>query len=281
MRATVKWQVEFGRRFGPRDVTQRVAQLKTCSPRYFVCGSGEPLVLVPGLAGGFDLTARVVRVLARHYQIYCCEMRDEGNPLALHRPHTVTDLSRDLLEFMDLQYLERPTVLGLSYGSAVALKLASSKPGRVGRLIIHGAGVNFGESLFGVIAREVLERYPLPHDSKFLNQFFRLLFARREQVGSLFDFVAARCWQTDQSVIAHRLRMLAMLDLGSELSCIHTPTLVIAGRDDAIVDCQSQRVVADSIPGARFAAIERAGHLCFLTRPHAFAEHVRQFVGCT
>jgi pimeloyl-ACP methyl ester carboxylesterase len=255
----------------------RVAHLSNYSAQYFTAGEGEPLVVVPGLAGGCHLVGRIVRVLSRRWRVICYELRGEGNPIDAHRPHTLQELAADLAEFLDYQLLENPTVVGLSFGSAVALQLAVSEPGRVARLVLQGAGADFGGSLVGSVAREVLEHYPLPQDSKFLNQFFRLLFARREKVGSLFDFVADRCWRTDQSVMAHRLRLLAQFDLGARLGAIRCPTLVVAGQDDAIVSCQSQRALAGSIPQSHFSVIQRAGHLCFLTKPHAFANLVHAF----
>ena len=144
--------------------------------------------------------------------------------------------------------------------------------------MLHGVESQFRKSLGGHVARLALEQFPLPHDNPFFNQFFRVLFARREPVGPLFDFVTQRCWSTDQGVIAHRLRLLAEFDVRERLAALDTPTLVIAGADDSIVRPEAQQALAAAIPDARFAAIPAAGHLSFLTRPRAFVRHVKELL---
>jgi 3-oxoadipate enol-lactonase len=252
--------------------------LSNYSAEYFMVGEGEPLVLVPGLAGGFELLGRLARVLARDFQVISYQLRGERAHLLDRRTHTMAGLADDLAELQDALVLERPAVAGVSFGAAVALEFALRHSRRVGPLILNGVESRFRNSLGGHIARLALEEFPLPHDNPFFNQFFRVLFARREQVGRLLDFVTERCWSTDQSLIAHRLRLLTEFDASDRLTKLTMPALVIAGADDSVVRPDAQRALCDAIPDAQFATIPAAGHLCFLTRPHAFLRHVARFV---
>jgi pimeloyl-ACP methyl ester carboxylesterase len=255
-----------------------VVHLRHYTAKCLVVGDGDPLVLVPGLAGGYELLGRLVRVLARHFQVICYQLRGEDDPLAARRPHTVADLADDLADLQDVLLLERPTVAGISFGSAVTLEFALRNPQRIGRLVLHGVELQFQNRLGTRIARLALEEFPLPHDNPFFNQFFRMLFARRESIGPLFDYVTAQCWSTDQSVIAQRLAMLADFDVRDRISELAVPTLVVAGQDDAIVSASAQEELAASIPRGQFVSLAGTGHLCFLTRPKAFARAVREFL---
>ena len=49
-------------------------------------------------------------------------------------------------------------------------------PESLGGLIVYGAEARFHRTLGSSIARRVLERFPLPSDNRFVNQFFHLLY---------------------------------------------------------------------------------------------------------
>ena len=59
---------------------------------------------------------------------------------------------------------------------------------------------------------------------------------------------------------------------------IAVPTLVLWGESDRIVTPDYGRAYAGLIPGARFAAIDRAGHHPELEQPAAFVERVATFL---
>ncbi len=279
MRASAQWCRRLSQRFAARAVDRGVVHLSNYASEFVVVGDGAPLVLVPGLAGGIELLGRLISVLAERSRVFCFELRGERELVAGRVPASFADFADDLSEFIDAMLLERPAVAGVSFGSAIGLEFALRYPRQLNSLVLHGVEPHFRQSLGGQIARLALEEYPLPRDNAFFNQFFRLLFARREFVGPLFDFVVEQCWKTDQSVLAHRLRMLADFDVRGRLGEVRVPSLVVAGESDAIVSLAAQRELAKSIAGARFASIPASGHLCFLTRPRAFAEHVASLVG--
>ena len=95
--------------------------------------------------------------------------------------------------------LEAPAVFGVSFGGAIALELAAEHPDRLGALIVHGVEAAFRPTIGSKIARRVLERFPLPSDSRFINQFFHLLFGSKPEPGPLVDFVVDRIWETGQT----------------------------------------------------------------------------------
>ena len=129
-----------------------------------------------------------------------------------------------------------------------------------------------------MIARTALERFPLPSDNPFLNQFFNLLHAGKPEPGVLTDYITDRLWETDQAVIASRLALLEDFDLTERLWEIDVPTLVLGGTHDAIIPVARQKQLASAIAGATFAPLEGAGHVGFLTHR---AEVARRFTQWT
>ncbi len=241
-------------------------------------GQGEPIVLVPGLAGGWRLLAPLARQLAKRHRVFVSGLRGDRFPVATSWAHSIGEHAQDLVDLLDQLCLERPTIFGISFGGAIALEFAVEHPHRLGALVLQGVEARFRMTLGATITRRVLERFPLPRDNGFLNQFFNLLHGGRPEPGPLADFVVERCWETDQSVVAQRIRMLESFDVSDRLWRLDAPTLVLAGTRDVVVPMNRQRALAVAIPEAHFVAIEGAGHVGFLTHRTEVTRHVGRLV---
>jgi pimeloyl-ACP methyl ester carboxylesterase len=119
--------------------------------------------------------------------------------------------------------------------------------------------------------------YPLPSDSPFVNQFFNLLLGGELRDESLFDFITAQCWQTDQSVISYRFRLAERVDLQKVLPAIRTPTLIINGERDVLVTADGLDAYRRGLRQVEFVALPSAGHLAFVTHATETARQVRRF----
>ena len=241
-------------------------------------GRGEPVVLIPGLAGGHRLLAPLARRLARNHRVISIGLHgDRGWPGSAPN-QTPADHARDLADRLDRLGLERPTIVGVSFGAAVALELAIGFPRCVGSLVLSGVEGTFRPNLATRIAATTLERFPLPKDNPFVNQFFNILHGCRPTPGPLVDFIVRRCWETDQCIVARRLRGLEGFDVRDRLSSIDAPTLVIAGSRDVVIPPARQKHLAETLNISRFETIEGAGHVGFLTHRSEFARLVARMV---
>ncbi len=220
----------------------------------------------------------LARRLSRRNEVILPSLRGDRGPLGTAPVRDLAEHVDELAQTLERVGLERPILMGVSFGGALALEYAVEHPNRLGGLAIWGAEARFRPSLGTNIARHVCERYPLPADSPFLNQFFNLLHGGKPEPGPLTDFIVEQCWTTDQSVVAHRLRMLDDFDVADRLWRIDAPTLVLAGSRDVVIPPSRQRALAESIAGAGFGAIEGAGHIGFLTHRAEVAEGVAGLV---
>lgn len=241
-------------------------------------GDGDPIVLVPGLAGGWRLVAPLAQRLSRRFEVIVCGLRGDRFPMGGGWAREMSDHARDLGAVIAQLGLERPAVFGVSFGGAVALELAVEQPHAIGALIVQGSAARFRASIGSLIARRVLERFPLPSDNGFVNQFFNLLHGGKPEPGPLTRFVVERCWETDQCVMARRIALLESFDVSDRLWRIEAPTLVLAGTRDAIVPISRQKALADAISGAHFQTLDGAGHIGFLTHRAEVARHVARLM---
>jgi pimeloyl-ACP methyl ester carboxylesterase len=278
VQATDIWLRTTGATFAPEGGIASAAHLTNYTVDYRIWGEGEPIVLVPGLAGGMGLLGPLARLLASRHKVICYQLRGEDNCFAIRRPFDLQDLVLDLREFLDSLGLETPTLFGVSFGGAIGLEFAARYPGRIGNLIVQGAGSRFMPGMLQQIAGTVLNRFPLPFDNPFVNQFFNLLFGRPEQAGPLLDFVTQQIWSTDQSVMAHRFQLIESFNMRDKLPAVRVPALVLAGERDVLVPQRNLRELCNGLPNGQFVRVPQAGHLAFVTHAEQVAERVGAFL---
>jgi len=278
VKASIDWLSASSARYRAGDGTTGYAHLKHYTAAFKEWGEGPPLILVPGLAGGYELLGPLARLLSEHFRVISYQLRGEDDPFALRQFFGLTDLVDDLAEFIGWMGLECPAVMGVSFGGILALELAARHPSRLRRLVVQGAGSRFEKSFLQQVAGQVLSCFPLPSDNPFVNQFFNLLFGGRDRPGPLFDFVTRQCWSTDQSVMAHRFRLAEDFDLSGRLHRIAVPSLLMAGDRDLLVSEESLKALQEGIASSRVVSVEGCGHLAFATQPARIAEEVRRFL---
>lgn len=249
---------------------------RSFTAEFVIEGQGQPLVLVPGLAGGVRLLRPLIDCLKSSYRVIAYDLRGEDSGL-FDRGYGFGQLVDDLDAVIRGLGLERPGLLGVSFGGAIALDYATQRSSRLSFLALQGTGIRYQPSLFGDVARQVLDRLPLPVDSPFVNQFFNLLIGGKRRPGDQFDFVVDSCWRTDQSMMAYRLGLLDGFDASDRLDHIDCPVLATVGGQDILVGEAEARELAQSAPEGRFQRLDGAGHFAFVTHPDKLAAQVLSF----
>jgi pimeloyl-ACP methyl ester carboxylesterase len=261
-----------------RSIARRgMADLRHYSVEFCEWGSGPPVILLPGLAGGYELLASFADALSSHFHVISPQLRGETDCFALRRRFGLRDLVEDVREFIEWMGLERPIVCGVSFGGLLALEFGATFPHLPSAIAVQGVGARYERGLMQRIASIVLSGYPLPPNSPFVNQFFNLLFGG-QQPRDLFDFVTHQCWQTDQSVMAHRLRLIERRDLAARVSRIVAPTYVMAGDRDLLVSSQSLERLYSALNNGRAETLDGCGHLAFATHPELVAAKFQAFL---
>lgn len=266
-------------RFADLDLPRlNCAVLSNYTARYQSWGEGKPVVIVPGLAGGMGLVAPLAACLAgRGFRAIVYQLRGEDDCFALRRRFELQDLVADLGELLEELRLERPLVMGVSFGGAVAMHLAAQRPHRLAGVAVQGVNIRFERSLLRQVAGHVLSNVPLPTDSPFINQFYNLLFGGKPSDRTLSEFVTSQCWATDQSVMAHRFRLAENMDLRELLDDLKLPLLMVNGSRDLLVSAQGVDELSRGTPHAVVKELAGAGHLAFVTHAEALADLVASF----
>jgi pimeloyl-ACP methyl ester carboxylesterase len=278
LKASLRWLATSSAEFSAGEGRSACAHLKNYTVEYREWGEGPPLILVPGLAGGFELLGPMARLLADRFKVISYQLRGEDDCFALRRRFGLEDLVNDLGEFLDWHCLEKPAVMGVSFGGVLALEFAARFPHRLSSLVVQGAGCRFERGLLQRVASVVLSRFPLPSDNPFVNQFFNLLFGGRQKQGPLFQFVTRQCWQTDQGIMAHRFHLVEQFDVSQRLEQIRVPTLILVGDRDLLVSERNLGLLCRGLSKANLVRLKRCGHLAFVTHAARVADEVKKFL---
>ena len=278
MRASALCCGRLGAPFELSGASVGYAQLGSYLAEYAVVGRGEPCVVVPGLAGGYQLARPIVEALAENFQVITYQLRGEGDAFGLRAKLGLSDLARDLRELLEYLGIERPAVLGLSFGSAVALEFAWRYSHRLTALAVQGADTRLRAKLVGEFGWRLLRRIPFPHDGPLINRFFDVLLGPGTQPPELRAFVVGCCWRTDQTVMAQRLGMLMDFDVTDQLWRVDVPTLVVGSARDPFASEAGQRRLEQGIADARRVVLPGAGHLGFLTHRDLFCRYCKRFL---
>ncbi len=190
-----------------------------------------------------------------------------GGTPALGRPLTMEALAGLGAVALDALGARRAGIVGNSMGGYAAMAFMRQFPERVSSMALiatkASADLPAAKEKREEQARAVLERGPRAVTDELLPRV--LARASAEAVRRRVEALAARA--TTQG-IADALRGMALRpDSLPELAGWRTPTLVIAGAEDALMPLSDLQAMAKAVPGARLEVIDGAGHLPFLDRP--------------
>jgi pimeloyl-ACP methyl ester carboxylesterase len=98
-------------------------------------GDGPPLVLLHGWPQHWWSFRALIPELARRFRVIAPDLRGLGWSEAPPGDYSKDELARDVLELLELEALDKVSVIGHDWGGFVAFLLALEHPSRVSRLL--------------------------------------------------------------------------------------------------------------------------------------------------
>jgi pimeloyl-ACP methyl ester carboxylesterase len=234
--------------------------------RLAIEGSGEPLVLVPGMDGTGRLFYRQVPLLARSFRVATYALRNDASSMAT----LVDDLERVIVAVAP--ETGRATVVGESFGGALAMSFALARPGQVDRLVVLNSFPYFAPQFRLRLARYGLGLIPWGALSLIRRATaFRLHSAHthRDEIRRFMQMTAA----ASRAGYLNRLQLLMSYDLRGRLHELRPPTLFLAADQDHLVPSVTQaRLMAERVPNATVRVLEGHGHICLIAPDVDLAE---------
>ena len=253
---------------------------------YLEAGSGEEtVVLIHGSGPGVTSYANwrlVIPALAENFRVVAPDMvgfgfsdRPEGVKYSLD---TWADQTVGL---MDTLGIEKAHLVGNSFGGAIALRIATKHPERVGKLVLMGSmGVPFEiteglDTVWGYEAsvenmRKVLDYFT--YDKSAIDDEL----ARSRYEGSIqpgFQEAFSSMFP------APRQRWVeAMTIPDEELKKLPHPALMVHGREDQVIPVSNSYYLEGILENGDLAVWSKCGHWSMIERNADFNRQVRDFI---
>ena len=256
--------------------TLSTVELRGTGVEMFTAGSGMPLLFLHGI-DGLEGSAPVLRELAKSYAVHAPSHPGFGNSQRPARLDRVDDLGYFYLDLMNFLELDRPVVVGTSFGGWVAAETLTKEPARAEQLVLV--------SPLGLPTANRRERHVAD-----IFMLSRQELGKRMQVGApepggdmavLTKLPEARVRRLMRNEEAASLYgwtpYMSNPKLADRLHRISAPTLMLWGDSDAIVSPAYREQWRAALPQATIDTIAEAGHRVHADQPTALAARIAAF----
>ena len=245
-----------------------------------VAGDGPPVVFFHPLPG-LEWQPLLDRLTEGH-TVYAPEHpgTTPGDPQAIREVHTLWELLLAYEEALRALGLECPAVVGMSYGGMVAAELAASFPQALSRLVLlspiglwrDDAPIRLAEMITG--PPEDIPNYLFKYPD---SEAALALMALPEDPDKIPTAIAQGAWNV--GCTTKFAWPIADHGLARRLHRISVPTLVLWGRDDALVPVVYAEEFGKRIEGSRVEVLDDCGHAMQGDQPEKTFDLVTEFLG--
>jgi pimeloyl-ACP methyl ester carboxylesterase len=245
-------------------------------------GAGEPpLLLIQGLGYTADMWHRILPALGETRRVVRFDNRGVGRSDLPDGEWSMEEMADDAARVLDAAAVESAYVMGVSMGGVIAQESALRHPDRVRGLILgctHPSGRDALRAspeavamLFDRTPRSPREAIEASVPFIYADDTARDLVEEDVTVRMRWPLRAKAYWAQLDAMRRHE----GLLD---RLRSLTTPTLVVHGDADRLVQPGNAQLIADAVPGARLEWLKGASHVFWTDRPAETVRLVSEFL---
>jgi pimeloyl-ACP methyl ester carboxylesterase len=246
---------------------------------YELAGEGPAVVLLHGFFGDHRVWRRQFE-LADAFTVVAWDGPGCGGSSTPPQNFRMRDYANALAKFLVVLGLDRPHLVGNSFGGTMALQLAALHPTMVRSVVASdtyaGWSGSFPAEFVEARLAQSLADLELPPEvvaAKWLPGF--VTSSARADVGDeLRGFIA----DFNPEGMRVMMRALAEADIRDDLPTIQVPVLLIWGEADVRSPLTVAEALHTALAGSRLAVLPGAGHLSQVEAADAFNAELRRFL---
>jgi pimeloyl-ACP methyl ester carboxylesterase len=251
---------------------------------YNIQGSSEneSLLLIAGYDSDSSTWTAMMRSLVKQYQVLRFDNRGVGRSSALDSPYSIKQMAADTAALLDYLSISKVHVAGHSMGGQIAQELALAHPEKIQSLIVLSSWTKADEKfnslmeMFGDLAQRVERtlylRVLLPW--LFTDRFYSTPGVMKQ----LIELIENYPFPPSPHGLYHQSRAILGSDTSDRLADIHCPTLVMVGKEDLLTPVRFSEQLAQGIPNAELAILERGGHAFLVESADTVAKVMLDFL---
>ena len=248
---------------------------------YERAGSGPPLVLLHGgLSDHREMRAQIDG-LSDTFDVVSWDAPGAGRSTDMPVSARMPAYADALAGFVGALGLDRPHVLGLSWGSTLAIELFRRHPHVPRSLILTAAYAGWAGSLSPDVVRDRLQTslhdIDMMEPEAFVRTWLPSLFTDDTPTETREAYVAVMA-DFHRNGVVPMLHAIAEADLRDVLPTIDVPTLLLYGELDQRSPLEVAEALRAAIPTSELVVLPGVGHMGNLEAPDAFNAAVRAFL---
>jgi pimeloyl-ACP methyl ester carboxylesterase len=187
---------------------------------YETHGAGQPMMLLHGGLASSEMFGPILPTLAEHHRVIAVDLQGHGRTADIDRPIELGLIADDIAALIDHLALDRPDVVGYSFGGGVAFHTAVKYPAKVRKLVMAAAHIRpdaiyadmrVQQGQVNAAAAEFMKDTPM-------YQLYQKVAPRPEDFPRLLDKMGAL--------------MAKDFDYTAEVRGLQVPTLIVAADAD-------------------------------------------------
>ncbi|WP_417609258.1 alpha/beta fold hydrolase [Parasphingorhabdus sp.] len=245
---------------------------------------GEPLVLLHGFGGDKDNWAMYAPEMVGKYRLIAPDLPGFGdNVRDMGRDYDMITQAARVREFLDAMGIKKCHMGGNSMGGFIALRFALDFPEYLlSMTLFNNAGV-VGSNESELQKDAVAGKNPLEiHSADDVKRMLAFVAYKPMKVPGQFrkifyeDFAAHR--DLLDKIFWTLVEDGTVKPLNDQLGRVKTPTLIIWGRHDQLIDVSCVDVLESGIPNAESVIFENVGHVPMIENPKGTASRHLEFL---
>ena len=247
---------------------------------YRELGQGQPLIILHGLFGSSDNWYSLSKIFAETFKVYVVDQRNHG--LSPHDDkHDYDILAEDLKEFIAVNQINQPVIIGHSMGGKAAMNFAVKNPSMLSQLIVvdiipKAYPVHHDSILKGLKAIQLDQLESRGQADRILSEFESDASVRQFLLKNLARGEDQQFeWRINIPVLEKNIEAMgAAIDAKGKFT---GPTLFIIGSKSNYFESGDEDLVKKYFPAAKIEKLE-AGHWVQAEKPKEFTKTVFDFL---
>ena len=233
-----------------------------------------PIVILHGWGLSEKRFAPLTTALQKSgYQVHSFDFPGFGESLIPKDPMTLVDYTAFLADYLSKHKIQKPILLGHSFGGRVALKFQEVYPGRTKALVLTGT-----PGFTPTPRRRLMFFIALAKVGKFIFSLPGISYIQDSVRRWYYYLVGAREFYRAEGSMRATFKNIVAEPLEKPMKAVRVPTLLVWGALDQITPVWIAKKMHEVIVGSQLIIIPEANHGVPYREPALFIKTIRPFI---
>jgi len=276
-------------------LTAQHATAENWQPESFrveVSGSGEDIILIPGLMSDASVWSSLSDVLIKDHRLHIISIAGFASMPKIEN-QSLSRVKQELFEYIERHQLHKPTIIGHSLGGFMAFWMASSAPDKLGKIIsvdglpfigpvFTGSNNTTAESLSQQAAQ--MKAYYAAMSTAQLASQNRFGINRQATSKSSKQRVLVMADASDPTFVGEAVFTLMTTDLRKAISKINIPSMLLGASGGFNINKEKDyyatiyRQQLSALKGAKLLINRDSRHFIMFDKPAWLADQIKSFL---